>query len=764
MGRSGALGTRWRLALIVTSCVVLLLGRSASAVRNEVRSRAPNVIVILADDLGWADLGRRLEPGPETPPNPSPEGGIHRSHRSQTDRVFEPGDFEIADADTGSYAVTPSMDRLFERGIVLTQYLTHPLCSPSRAGLLTGRHYFRVGSGPETGGTLSLAVSNIARDLRRAGYATAAFGKWHNGYPNYPADGNGANVVGRHRTDPGNDNFENYKGIPWGSGVNAYGFDEWQGFYGGATDYFDRYSSWDNDRNWWTNRRYTPNVAGHTVDIVSDAVVDFMIRHRDRPFFCYVAMPAPHEPLHVLRADLEFVSSHFPGAWQKIRGLTSPSTGRRLDQAEELRCGPGEEFDHQVLDPEGENFLRLVHAALVYAMDRAVGDILTAIETLGLSEDTIVWMTSDNGGTEEWNSAPYRSRKSSLYEGGIRVPAVVWWPGTLDALNPAYAVSSHYPHVLQHLDVYPTTMTMAGLTPSTGDLDGRTAFASLLDRTPVYPADETAFISFNREVAVARSEQWKLHYNEAGSMQRIELYDIAADPLERSDVSEEHPQIVQQLVGDLHLFMRDHALSMSYFPPGAPWISDRPSPDGDVLEVYAVQDRRIENGDRDGLYVWFATAGIKDYDEEQLEASDLFSFDIHVAEETSHTSGFFVTPGRGVSPVFRTSSGVTADAELIATHTWPRGRWTRVTVGIGEIAPLSQAVDFIALRSNHRGSYHFFLDNVRVLRADGSTKAVVWEQHSDTVKLRYRFRGVTYSSWEEVSAAKNFPFSTLEIR
>ena len=76
----------------------------------------------------------------------------------------------------------------------------------------------------------------------------------------------------------------------------------------------------------------------------------------------------------------------------------------------------------------------------------------------------------------------------------------------------------------------------------------------------------------------------------------------------------------------------------------------------------------------------------------------------------------------------------------------------------------AQALDYIALRSPYRGSYHFFVDNVRVLRADGSTKAVVWEQKSDTVKLRFRFRGTTYSSWEEVSTAKNFPFSVLEIR
>ena len=192
-------------------------------------TRPPNVITILADDLGWGDLSRLTESLTQVQ-RVAARGVLPRPIERIADAHFESTDLSVAREQSPGIPFTPQIDRLVERGIELTQYLTHTLCSPSRAGLLTGRHYVRVGSGPETGGTLSLEASNIARDLQTAGYATGAFGKWHNGYPNFPADGNGAVVAHRGLTDPNNEVFENFKGIQWGLGVNAYGFDEWQGF------------------------------------------------------------------------------------------------------------------------------------------------------------------------------------------------------------------------------------------------------------------------------------------------------------------------------------------------------------------------------------------------------------------------------------------------------------------------------------------------------------------------------------------------------
>jgi len=250
-----------RRVLITTSTAVALVFLVSATDAGERGSQPPNMVIILVDDLGQDDIGRNV-----VPDSPMRFGRIPFERRQIEDRFERPrlGNTDGLAFGTRGFQHTPHIALLFEQGIVLRQYLTHTLCSPSRAGLLTGRHYTRVGSGPRTGGTLHLDVANIARDLQSNGYATAAFGKWHNSYPNFPAEGNGVVVTGCNNTDPRNEQFENCKGIPWGAGVNAYGFDEWQGFYGGGADYFDRMSGWHNDIDWWTDRSYTPGVTGHT--------------------------------------------------------------------------------------------------------------------------------------------------------------------------------------------------------------------------------------------------------------------------------------------------------------------------------------------------------------------------------------------------------------------------------------------------------------------------------------------------------------------
>jgi arylsulfatase A-like enzyme len=758
--------THRRLAVaLAASILVMLLLLSAEPSPAERRTTPPNVVIILVDDLGWAEIGRRsFRPMAFLAPRPL---GKHPNQlmRHPLQDALDLGNRGVQDPREALHGHTPHIDSMLERGIELTQYLTHTRCSPSRAGLLTGRHYTRVGSGPEVLGTLHLHVSNIARDLQDAGFATAAFGKWPNSYPNFPPDGNGAVVATREETDPSNDRFENFKKIPWGTGVNSYGFDEWKGFYGGAVDYFDRMSRWDNDTNWWTNGRYTPHVTGYTVDIVAADAVDFMSRHRDNPFFCYVAMPAPHNPLHILKSDLETIAGLVPGSWKSIRSLTSPTTGRRIDQVVELRCGPGEEFDHTRLDPSGTGFARLARATFVYAMDRGIGEILSAIDDLGLSEQTVVWFASDNGGLAGGGSYPFRGAKGTFYEGGIRVPAAVLWQGTLDAQTVGYADGNTYPHVIQYLDIYPTTMSMVGSVPSSADLDGRDGFGALLSRTPIRPPHEASFVSFDRKWATIRSEEWKLLYNEAGSAQARELYALPGDPLETVNVFSDQPDIADRLIGELHGFMSQRRLSMSYFAPRTEGIFDlQPHPHGEILEVRATQTEGIEDIDQCGLFVRFASAGITDYSRNQLESGDVFSFDIRVAEDSALATGFYATRAHGSTPVYGHRTGVNHTGRLLVEEIWPRGEWVRAIAGIGERAPIAQPTDYIALGSSKSGTAHFFLDNVVILRSDGSPRAIVWESSRDTVRLTYRYCGSNYDDWESVSAVPGFPFSELSIR
>jgi arylsulfatase A-like enzyme len=757
-------GPGWRLLPSVVIAIAAIVGLNPRAAGAGSGARPPNVVIIVADDLGWGDVRHHRDVRANATP------ALH--HDRMPPFVIQPArgdllwpDISLDTIPPAIYRRTPTIDRLGDQGIVVGQYLTHSRCSPSRAGLLTGRHYTRVGSGPQTGGTLRLDVSNIARDLQSAGYVTAAFGKWHNGYPNFPADGNGAVVANRDATDPTNDRFENYKGISWGPGVNAYGFDEWQGFYGGAVDYFTRMSTWDADTNWWTNDRYTPWVDGYTTDIVTEAATDFISRNWKAPFFCYVAMPAPHAPYHVLRRDLQELCTRFPGGWDAVRGLTSPSTGRHVEDVEELRCSPGEEFDHTVLDPYGVGFFPLIRATLIYSMDRGVDDILSTLQSLGLTENTIVWLVSDNGLQAGNAAGPLRGGKGTLYEGGIRVPAIVSWPGVLDADTAAYAAGNTYPHVVQYLDVYPTTMSMTGIAPSAHDLDGRDVFDELLTRTPIGLEGESRFVSFVDEVAAVRTESWKLLYNEAGSQQVIELYDLAIDPSEMTDVQASYPWVRDGLIADLWAFIDAGRLAMAYFPSTAEWISaSSPAPAAEILEVFAIQEDSIDSGDSHGLFVRFASANLQEFGENDLDPTDLFSFDLYLAADSSLDRGFFVTPAKGWTPVYDSNNGVDHDGALLVDTVWPRERWVRTTVGIGSVAPLGQTVDYIALRSPTSGTYHFFLDNVEIRRADGSLKTVIWASGSDSLRPFYRYDGVRHSRWQSVSAVDGFPFTDLSLR
>jgi hypothetical protein len=446
-----------------------------------------------------------------------------------------------------------------------------------------------------------------------------------------------------------------------------------------------------------------------------------------------------------------------------VRGIQSPSTGRRIEEVYELRCDRGEEFDHTVIDPSDSDFFLLVRAALLFSLDRGVGEILDRLDVLGLSEDTIVWFISDNGLQAGGGSAPYRAGKGSVYEGGIRVPAILRWSGTLDAYSPPYSRRNTFPHVFQYLDVYPTTMSMVGATPSPSDLDGQDGYAALRAGRPT--AEHRRYFGFAGERATVRGERWKLVYNEAGSRQVVQLYDLHEDPYESANVEATTPQLRDGLIADLRAFMDADRLAMAYFAPAAEWISASPAqPSGEVLEVYAIQTGPIASGDKAGLFVRFADTGWQESVHHHFEASDHLSFDIQIAAQSSLESGFFVSPARGWVPVYDRNNGVNFGGSLVVDERWPRGEWVRATVGVGSLAPLRSVTNYIVLRSPHPGSYHFYLDNVVIRRADGTVKAVIWESSADSVPLLYSHGGVRHRSWASVSTVDGFPFSEVTLR
>ncbi|VGO18970.1 sulfatase-like hydrolase/transferase [Pontiella sulfatireligans] len=320
----------------------------------------PNVVFIYADDLGYADIGYN--------------------------------------APAGSLAYTPNIDRICNEGIYLSNYLTHHVCTPSRAGVLTGRHYTRVGAGINVNGTLDNSVPNIAKDFQAAGYATGCFGKWHSSDPNEPTNGKSQVVnyndvavysdVHQMNTAPlDNGLFDKSFPRAWGEGVNAYGFDRYVGFYSGLVDYFDKFINFYHDVNWWHDGDYVPDEPGYLTDLLSQHSLAFVETNQANPFFCYVPHGCVHAPYDIMRSDLEEMCNiiddeHPTLAWTNVMMLASPLTGALIRDADEMRCTPDFEFDREALDGQINGFADLVYYTMIYSMDKSVGAMLDKLDEL----------------------------------------------------------------------------------------------------------------------------------------------------------------------------------------------------------------------------------------------------------------------------------------------------------------------------------------------------------------------------------------------
>jgi arylsulfatase A-like enzyme len=368
------------MRLTLTLLTVLLLPLAA-------RAAQPNVVYLLADDLGWGDLSAN-----------------------------------------GGSIPTPPIDRLFQEGVRIDNFMGWCVCSPTRAMLLTGRHPFRVGTGPEVGGELAKEETTIAEAFQTHGYRTGIFGKWHNG------------------ADPDTPEYrrafeEAWKSMPnktlkGGLGVNAHGFDEAWVYYGGGADYFTRRTVQGRGPvSWWHNREFRPQDAGYTEDLITGHVLEFLRENKDRPFFCYV-------PFHIVHAPLQAKDPDLAGVDARVTDKT-----------------------------------KRVYAAMVQGMDGNVAAILAELDRLGLRDNTIVVFTSDNGATKDGSNLPFRGGKHTVFEGGTHLPTVIHWPN-------GKLVSGKWDGLCGACDMFPTLMAMAGLEmPATRPLDGKSIWPALRDRS-----------------------------------------------------------------------------------------------------------------------------------------------------------------------------------------------------------------------------------------------------------------------------------------
>lgn len=401
----------------------------------------PNIIYILADDLGWKDVGFR-----------------------------------------GSEIKTPNIDQLARTGAILDQFYVQPMCTPTRAAMLTGRYPLRYGLQTlviPAGQTWGLPTDEwlLPQALKEAGYTTAILGKWHLGHA---------------------------KRELW---PLQRGFDYQYGAQLGEIDYFTHSVHGVKD---WYRANKPVNEKGYVTTLIGDDAVRLIGRQDPKkPLFLELAFTAPHTPY---QAPQEYLD--------KYRDISDPN--------------------------------RRTYAAMVTAMDDQIGKVVQALEKRGMRQNTIIIFHSDNGGNQSAKLAgetevkgplpadngPYRGGKGSLYEGGTRVVSLINWPGKI---KPGTVVDE----MIHVVDYYPTLLKLAGASHGKSKpLDGFDIWPTISDGKPS-PRDE---IVYNVEMfrGAVRKGDWKLVW-QATLPSKVELFNLAQDPSEKTNVADQHPDKVRDL-------------------------------------------------------------------------------------------------------------------------------------------------------------------------------------------------------------------------
>lgn len=688
----------------------------------------PNIVVFYADDLGW-------------------------------------GDIRVHNKNPVNLRLTPEIDRIFEQGIEFTNYVTHNVCSPSRAGLLTGRHYAEVAAGPRTGGELPhQGTDNLGKDFQQNGYRTGVFGKWHNSQPNKPVKS--ALVGSLNDVIPDNDVFEYTADQHFGIGVNEYGFHSAAVFYGGGTDMFNRFFDQMGQNNWWIDKTYAGTTKGYTTHLITDATLRFLEENKQGPFMAYVPQQAVHNPTHLVLDELRVFTNRLQsdlgigGKWDAIRAYASPVSGRRIQDVQEIRCGDDEEFDLRKMNPEQQ---QIIFGAYIHALDISVGRIIQKVKDIGQFGNTIFLFASDNGGlpAPRGVNLPHQGMKHTLWEGGVHVPAAVWWPGTFDANTAPYSNGSNkFEGYITYMDLYPTLIAMSGNTFHAGKIEGMDVWNHLKANTEPRPGLEKPVYEMWRNHGSIRTREWKLIYSESAN--RSELYDIRSDAAESRNASSANPDITNTLKGLYRNWITANRYAVPYLPLHPENLTHPdPTPNGQILEIKARQN----GNSNDGLYLRFA---LGDWINHKLggyvEPGDRVQFDIMVAQDSEKDARFFYSPAEGWDPIITNDNGIDHKGNRVATMRYQKGVWTRHIVGVGTTCPGDGPINYLVLKDNSPGYYHFYLDNVMVRKQDGSVRSAVWESQDDTTPIIYRYRNINHDSWEKASAQPGFPFDSVSIK
>lgn len=418
-------------------------------------TESPNIVVIFCDDLGYGDLSCFGHPTIKT----------------------------------------PNLDRMAAEGVRLTQfYSASPVCTPSRAALMTGRLPIRSGMCsdkrrvlfPNSGGGIPASEVTLAEGLKKQGYATACVGKWHLGHlPQFLPTSNG---------------FDSYFGIPYSNDMDRVN-DAPRG----------RELFWDPKVEYWNvplmrDLKVVERPADQTTITrrYAEEAASFIRKNKDEKFFLYLPHSLPHVPL--------FRSKEFEG--KSLRGL---------------------------------------YGDVIEEIDWSVGHVLQTLRDLKLDDHTIVWFTSDNGPWLTFNdhggtAGLLREGKGTTWDGGMREPSICWWPGTI----PAGQVSAELGTTM---DIYATSLALAGaILEKDRIVDGYDLTESLKGKSKS-PREIVYYYRGTRLMAL-RKGPWKAHFatqeSYTGNNKRIEhdppvLYNLEVDPAEKWNVAEKHPEVIAEI-------------------------------------------------------------------------------------------------------------------------------------------------------------------------------------------------------------------------
>lgn len=409
-----------------------------------VATEQPNIIFIMADDLGYADLGSY---------------GQQLIH-------------------------TPNLDQFAAEGIRFTNaYTGSPVCAPSRSVLMTGQHTGHttvrgnIGKGGVRGlggtdGRVPLRAEDvtIAEVLKEAGYTTGMAGKWGIGEPDTTGE------------------------------PNAQGFDDWFGFLNQkrAHTHYPTYL-WRNREKVWLKGNLEEPKTDYSHDMFTDFALDFIRTHHESPFFLYLPYIVPHA-----RYEIPSVDPYADRPWA---------------------------------DDEK------VHAAMVTRLDRDVGRLIDLLKALKIDENTVVFFCSDNGADRRWegrfdSSGPLRGKKRDMYEGGIRTPVLVRWPGTIRG-GEVSALPWYFP------DLLPTLAQLGG-GEVPNQVDGVSILPTLLGQKQDLSERPMYWEFHERGFSQAvRWGKWKaVRFDQS---EAIELYDLSTDIGEQNNLADAHPEVVKKI-------------------------------------------------------------------------------------------------------------------------------------------------------------------------------------------------------------------------